>query len=1279
MATAREITSLLEKTADYDKDERYMAVNDLCRSLEGDVKMDLHLERRICQSILLRLDDTSNDVQTVAVRCLAILVKKVEETQVRDICNKLANLILTGKPDLRDIYAIGLKTCLGTLPSNMGPKIAMDLASRLLGGVKMDEDESIKLECLDLLTDLIKFYGYAMTSEHSNISSTALQQLSIPKPAVRKRAAACLGRLATVVSDDLLDRIIRTLLEQIENPKPGSDKRTLIQTIGTISRMVGFRLGSHLKRIVPLFLASLKNPDDEAMQNEESDELRENILHAFESFVIRCPHEASSHIPEILDPTLAFLRYDPNYHYSEDQDDADGEDMYDGEDEDYEEYDDDEYSDEDDTSWKVRRASVKVVRAIIVSRPDILGDIYNKCGDLILSCFKERDDNVRLDLVNCYTALLRTVRGGATITTKGNKSSNSAVAQEFARSNSEVRVHIGQDVDKIIKVTTKILKEKKAEKTRTSIFELLQELVILLGGGLENHIGVLVPLLLESLRLDRDSSLIFACLQFIGKIFETHNASCIQPHLKTLYGPILTCAGAEWYKIAAESLRVIADMVSVFRPQVKSSGAADDVAMTDSSAADFDCSEFVRPCYDAVLPRLQTHHVDQEIKECAILAIGALFSRCGDMLKDQLAMVLELLQERLRNEITRLPALKCIEEIASSPLCLDISPIVESLVNDLVQFLRQQSRTLKQNTLSTLCELIRSSSSCISSTLYKDELENAARLIDDRDLYLSQMAISLCITTLEYAPDKQEVVSMTAATILPRCISLMTSSLLQTGGSTLEAVLELLRLLMKLQIAPLGFDEVLAMVIQPSKDESTGKLSKNAVSSLSRAIGVICTSTPDQSRCDATVNQIIADIKNGVAAGADDIASTSINLALLSLGEIGRDIDLASISDEAYSTVLACLDSKACSEEVKSASATALGNLTLGNMPSYLPLLMKALRERTEEAQQYLLLSSLREVIVKHNMSKAASGTALPVDEIVPVLERHCRSTEEGVRNMVAECFGKLAILKPDQIVPYLAKAVEGASGEPMARCTLVMSLKFASSSDQPVQALREHISIFVTLLNDEDLNVRRSSIVAFTSLAHHRTAVIHDVAREQIVPSLFKDMRVDPTLKRTVDLGPFKHVVDDGLPLRKASFSCILTMLDTIPETVPIVDLLPHLAKGLADVDEVQMLCHQILIQIAQRSPHILLSEINTVLEPLAQTLNKTVKEAQGSVMNHANNDIRSALRALDAIAAVPESQQDRRITDLVSMVLEKESTRAMIEADNLSMASQASKSNSQ
>ena len=52
------LSALIEKTSDYDKDERYMATNDLCNALSKDVKIDESMEKKICAAILKQLGDT---------------------------------------------------------------------------------------------------------------------------------------------------------------------------------------------------------------------------------------------------------------------------------------------------------------------------------------------------------------------------------------------------------------------------------------------------------------------------------------------------------------------------------------------------------------------------------------------------------------------------------------------------------------------------------------------------------------------------------------------------------------------------------------------------------------------------------------------------------------------------------------------------------------------------------------------------------------------------------------------------------------------------------------------------------------------------------------------------------------------------------------------------------------------------------------------------------------------------------------------------------------------
>jgi cullin-associated NEDD8-dissociated protein 1 len=45
----------------------------------------------------------------------------------------------------------------------------------------------------------------------------------------------------------------------------------------------------------------------------------------------------------------------------------------------------------------------------------------------------------------------------------------------------------------------------------------------------------------------------------------------------------------------------------------------------------------------------------------------------------------------------------------------------------------------------------------------------------------------------------------------------------------------------------------------------------------------------------------------------------------------------------------------------------------------------------------------------------------------------------------------------------------------------------------------------------------------------------------------------IKPELITEVDLGPFKHKVDEGIPIRKAAYLLIDTLIEKVPERVEI------------------------------------------------------------------------------------------------------------------------------
>jgi hypothetical protein len=68
----------------------------------------------------------------------------------------------------------------------------------------------------------------------------------------------------------------------------------------------------------------------------------------------------------------------------------------------------------------------------------------------------------------------------------------------------------------------------------------------------------------------------------------------------------------------------------------------------------------------------------------------------------------------------------------------------------------------------------------------------------------------------------------------------------------------------------------------------------------------------------------------------------------------------------------------------------------------------------------YMLLSCPTwQVIVRQSVDKAEFQES-SVEKILNLLFNHCESEEEGVRNVVAECLGKIALIEPVKLVPAL-------------------------------------------------------------------------------------------------------------------------------------------------------------------------------------------------------------------------------------------------------------------
>lgn len=92
----------------------------------------------------------------------------------------------------------------------------------------------------------------------------------------------------------------------------------------------------------------------------------------------------------------------------------------------------------------------------------------------------------------------------------------------------------------------------------------------------------------------------------------------------------------------------------------------------------------------------------------------------------------------------------------------------------------------------------------------------------------------------------------------------------------------------------------------------------------------------------------------------------------------------------------------------------------------------------------------------------------------------------------------------------------------------------FSDSDDAFDEVLKPMlVKMLVTMLNDPNLENRRLALSTLNSATANKSdMVLPHLA--QLIPLVMKESRINTDLIREVQMGPFKHKVDDGLELRK-------------------------------------------------------------------------------------------------------------------------------------------------
>ncbi|CAG8576615.1 11916_t:CDS:10 [Ambispora leptoticha] len=1125
--------------------------------------------------LLEKMDSSDTDFRYMATNDLMNELQKdgftLEEPTEKKVVNKILELMNDPNGEVQNLAV----KCLGPLVKKVREPQLQDIIDKLCDYTAEGKDELRDIAGIGLKTVIVEI------PSSSPIANNVLQRL-IPRllSSLETKSATyevqmdtldslseILARFGTLVANnpETQKRIQDVLVPLLSHPRPAFRKRTTIALGNLVAHTQDELFNDLVKKLLTEFNKSSNQHDKlktliqcVGTLSRSSAPRLGKYLPQFLPLVITNVHVNDDELREnCLQHTFSIVFQVFNILIGESRD----------------------YSDDDDLSWKVRRSSSKLLAAIIGTRHELLSQLYQDVAPALVNRFKEREESVRVDIFQTFIVLLRQtlVYGGENYASRNTHDSIAIKATELEAGTSPKQLLRGL-IPKLSRNLSKQLLSKSISTKQTG-FSLLRELVTVLNGGLENHIQSFIPAIENSLSVNSDSghhhsgtnsNLKIETLTFLRQFFKVHQPHVFHKHLSRLCPPIINSVNDKFYKITSEAFLVCIELIKVIRP-IEYSAAT---KTYNYQPLDPTLQKYILEIYNVTISRLKTLDVDQEVKERSILCLGVLLSQTGDSLKPQLPQCMPLLLERLRNEVTRLTTVKTFTSIADSPVCVDpqVTKTVLEAVDEVALLLRKSQRQLKVASLICLEVFIRRYGSHFNQQTYTRLYLELTPHISDQDLHLLPLALNNVVAILIANPDNIIAVNRD---VVPTVFDLVQSSIVQ--GAALDSLISLFITLVKTKESE--FNKLLNGLMKPAitQEPNLLTLSKQSYSTIAQCIAALCLSSPR------------------------NLGPTAV--------EFTRKIEASNQGDKLHRTILSLFS--APSEEVKSAAAFALGNIAVGNVNKYLPIVIQEII-RSDPKKRYLLLHALKEIITRYSNDAGVKTLGPFADETWNILFDSGEVVEEGTRNVVAEC-----------------KRLRHSSAQ--TRGTVVTAIKytFTNQGQQYDELLRPLIVDFLSLIKDSDLNVRRLSLSTLNSAAHSKPYLIRDVL-DQLLPLLYEETVIKENLIHMVEMGPFKHKVDDGLDLRKAN---------TCRDKLDIFRFLDRVLAGLTDVHDIAMLSHTMLIRLTEVAPTAVMQKMDEAVEPLKATLAYKLKEnAIKSEIEKQQELVRSALRVTAIWAPLSE-----------------------------------------
>ncbi|EEB08203.1 CAND1/TIP120 protein [Schizosaccharomyces japonicus yFS275] len=1134
-----------------DKDLRYMALNDLSVVLEQGL-VNLHneqLSEKIIRALLSGLHDHSPEVQHVTLKTIKAFTSHATNIALFQLLNSLLSKESEHDFDkkLTAARAILKEEHLDCKLTSNEVSVLLKKALTILHSTKNDFGTLPIL--LDLLSDILKNNGLIFQkSDYSNLQEECFQSLL---PLSNQAKPSIAKKCNTAISYLCLlgdEKYTSAILTKIKEVLLSTDRSSIVNYLNLLITICHVEnLVDERTKAAMLFNQRLYTIVPLILGNEKELGDDVDVLELrFEALSLLLLQKLNPDINDRLPAIIQFVKMGISYDPC-----FLGDEELDEEQEGT--FSDDEFDDmfydEDDTSWKVRNSAFHCTRSLLCTFPEHCF----LCIELLAptqSKLLDRVEKVRAEALQTLGTFIRVIDNRTKTTVKTNGK----------------RPHSASELDLLnscLNAFTELMPQ--LSHSLTKLISLFVSETKLLSVQISTELISCFP---QTIQKFTDAFAESACKQLERKTSDVTLVSALLKML-TLLVPDLKVSNPRMFselisliqdKLSSQSQVILTDTLDLLNVYIQ--------AMDNSETSANVLYPIFQQLNDLLNSKL-SHTIKSEVLKLLTFSVIKYCNYLSDELFNQCfvtmcqALQFEPLQSCILLSFTKLFGDESYKQ--------RISPAQISNLFSLTRPIFMK----KDNALVLLSLQLLITMSPLCNVLQPEEEQVVASVVVDAVSRSNEVAAA-CFQFFRLA--SVTVFHACSAALTQQVEKLLTLNDMSLSDDCLSNLKQVL-----IEKSADSFRKNLLSLLLPMKKEC---LIENSIAALV-AIIVNC------DHLHEVVKSYIQQVQSPKTSEQDRISCIAV------LGHISiADFDVS--FNEVFHLILSQCNSP--SAVVVENAATVVGLLASQNN-SYVIQLCQMLGQQQYEDK--CLIHSLREAVNQKTMSDECCRELW--SQLFPKLDSLLKTVDKTVLSEFFSVFSaKYPMLAFQQVSPLLHE--NHTSSKIVA--AFILRGTFSNLEAKFLPAWKGAFDQMLPLLKlNPPLDLHYEIVYLVQNILRVRPELLRPHL-EVLMEQLIEDTQINSKLVRNVQMGPFQHKVDDGLPLRHLTFEILFAMLDFSETRCWSTKVFDAVIVGLKDEQYIKLLSISILKRLLTLYPAELDSQMEQLLEPMNTVLQTKLKD---------------------------------------------------------------------